>query len=588
MLKKYFQQFSWFLDYYKKDYIIGLICLSISNILTLLPPRLLGNTTDAIVLATIDGKLLLGNIALISGIALINYFFNYLWGYKIFRAGDEIDRLARIRIFERILKQGPHFFTKNSTGSIMGKATNDVEALSDFAGYGVMAFYDATAWPVMLLLMMLSISPKITLLSLIPYPFLVIFAKVIGSKLYRYYEEAQEAFDAMNESVLEGVAGVRVVRAYNLEEKEIKRFGKAADHLFQKNMRAVIFSQLYGPATRLIPALAFIIAMFFGIFEIRKGSLSTGNLLTFSFYLNMLSWPMISIGEFIITAQQGSASMERIDSLLKEELDVPDRENTLAFPENTDIFVEHLDFQYPLSKDEYALEDISFSLREGETLGIVGPVGSGKTSLLRQFLHFYPLEKNRVFIGGKDLADLNRDELKKHIAYVPQQSFLFSKSIKDNILLGAGDGQIANGSALERLENVLIRADLAKDLPQFVDGLHTQAGEKGIALSGGQKQRISIARALMKEASILILDDCLSAVDALTEENILSALQGERKGKTCLIAAHRLSAVKHADKILVLQKGRISEVGSHEDLIKRGGWYKEQYLKQQLEPAKTG
>lgn len=586
MFKKYFQQFSWFLDYYKKDYIIGLICLTLSNILTLLPPRLLGNTTDAIVLATIDGKLLLGNIALISGIGLINYFFNYLWGYKIFRAGDEIDRLARIRIFDRILKQGPHFFAKNSTGSIMGKATNDVEALSDFAGYGAMAFYDATVWPVMLLLMMLSISPKITLLSLIPYPFLVIFAKVIGAKLYRYYEEAQEAFDAMNESVLEGVAGVRVVRAYNLEEKEIKRFGKAADRLFQKNMRAVIFSQLYGPATRLIPALAFIIAMFFGIFEIRRGSLSTGDLLTFSFYLNMLSWPMISIGEFIITAQQGSASMERIDALLREELDVPDRENTSAFPENTDILVEHLYFQYPLSKGEYALEDISFTLREGETLGVVGPVGSGKTSLLRQFLHFYPLEKNRVFIGGKDLADLNRDELRKHIAYVPQQSFLFSKSIKDNILLGASNEQIADGSALDRLENVLIRADLAKDLPQFVDGLATEAGEKGIALSGGQKQRISIARALMKEASILILDDCLSAVDALTEENILSALQRERKGKTSLIAAHRLSAVKHADKILVLQEGRISEVGSHDELIKLGGWYKEQYVKQQLEPAK--
>ncbi len=583
-MRDFYSKFKWFIKYYKKNYIIGLICLAITYFLDILPPKILGTTTDAIVDGSITSPVLTRNILLIVGIAVTYYLASYIWGLKIFHASDEIDRLTRIRLFKRVLKQGPVFFTKYSTGALMGKATNDVDAISDLASYGTMALFDASIYPTVLLIVMLSISWRITLLSLIPYPFLVLFAKKIGQKLYIFYDEAQNAFDQLNESVLEGVSGIRLVRAYNLEQQQINNFEDKANDLFHKNIRAARFSQLYRPMTTLIPTLAFVLAMGAGIFEIRAGRLTTGDLFSFSFYLNMLSWPMIAIGEFLITAQQGSSAMDRVDEVLDTPLDVEDPENPLDYPAKTAIQVDKLSFQYPLAdKDNYALQDISFELGQGQSLGLVGPVGSGKTSLLRQFLHFYPLKEGQIYVDGRDLALIDRKQLKTRLSYVPQQSFLFSQTIRENILLGANDDDLATGQAEVRLNEVLDIADLNKDLDQFMDGLDTETGEKGIALSGGQKQRISIARALMKDAEILILDDCLSAVDALTEDHILTGLRRDRAGKSTLIAAHRLSAVKDCDLILVLDQGRIVERGSHQELLAAGRWYAEQFTKQQLE-----
>ncbi|MDO5033669.1 MAG: ABC transporter ATP-binding protein [Eubacteriales bacterium] len=583
-MRDFFHKFRWFIKYYKKNYIIGLFFLGLTYFLVILPPQILGTTTDAIVSGNITQPVLTRNILLIVGIAAVYYLTSYIWGLKIFQAADEISRLTRMRLFNRVLKQGPIFFSKYSTGALMGKATNDVEAISDLASYGTMALFDASVYPALLLIMMLAISWRITLLSLLPYPFLVFFAKKIGEKLYIFYDEAQTAFDQMNEFVLEGVSGVRLVRAYSLEERETKRFQEKTDELFQKNIRTSRFSQLYRPMTTLIPTLAFVLAMGGGIFEIRAGRLTTGNLLSFSFYLNMLSWPMIAIGEFLIHAQQGASAMDRVDEVLDEPLDVVDPPNPLDYPENTSLKVENLSFQYPAAaQDSYALQDISFELGSGQSLGLVGPVGSGKTSLLRQFLHFYPLAPKQIFVGGQDLALIDRQQLKQRLSYVPQQFFLFSQTIRENILLGATDEDLATGQAEVRLQEVLEIADLAKDLDQFIDGLDTETGEKGIALSGGQKQRISIARALMKDAEILILDDCLSAVDALTEDHILRGLGRDRAGKVTLIAAHRLSAVKDCDLILVLDQGRIVERGTHQELLAAGRWYAEQFIKQQLE-----
>ena len=584
MFKKIRDQFGWFLNYYKKDYIIAFIFLTLDYGVTLLPPRLLGSTADLIVSGQITDRILRQNVLAIVLLGFICYVVNFTWGYKMFLASDHIDYLSRDRIFQRILRQGPHFFANFSSGTIMGRATNDVDALSDMAGFGFMALYDATLWPILLLCSMALISPKLTLFSCLPYPLLIIFSRILGAKLYRYYDESQQAFDRMNESVLEGVNGVRVVRAYHLEESEKERFAENADQLFEKNMRAVKISQLYGPVTTIVPALAFTIAMLVGIYEIRDSRLTTGQLLAFSFYLNMLGWPMISIGEFMITSNQGSASMQRIDELLDTPLDVEDRPDALPFPSELNIQATDLCFTYPNSKNgQAALEEISFALAAGHTLGVVGPVGSGKTSLLRQFLHFYPLEEGQLYLGGEDLALVDRKSLKQHISYVPQQSFLFSKSIKDNIMLGANDDDLASTEEERRFDQVIEWAALAKDKDQFLEGWQTPAGEKGIALSGGQKQRICIARALMKDSDLLILDDCLSAVDALTEEQILAALKKERQGKTTLIAAHRLSAIKEADLILVLDQGRISERGSHSELMALQGWYYEQFMKQQLE-----
>lgn len=582
-MRDFYNKFKWFIKYYKKNYIIGLFCLAITYVLDILPPKILGTTTDAIVNGSITASGLTRNILLMLAIAVTLYLTSFIWGLKIFQASDEIDRLTRIRLFKRVLHQGPIFFSKYSTGALMGKATNDVDAISDLAAYGTMAFFDASIYPGIILIVMLFISWRVTLLSLLPYPFLVLFAQKIGRKLYIYYDEAQTAFDELNESVLEGVAGIRMVRAYNLEDQQIEKFAAKTETLFHKNLRTARLSQLYRPMTTLIPTLAFVLAMASGILEINAGRLTTGALLSFSFYLNMLSWPMIAIGEFLITAQQGSSAMDRVDEVLNTPLDVEDPEAPLDYPPETSIKVEGLSFQYPLAeKDQYALQDISFDLGQGQSLGLVGPVGSGKTSLLRQFLHFYPLAEGQIYVGGQDLALIDRKQLKTRLSYVPQQSFLFSRTIRENILLGAEDQDLEDGQAEKRLDQVLEIADLKKDLDQFIEGLDTETGEKGIALSGGQKQRISIARALMKEADILILDDCLSAVDALTEDHILTGLRQDRAGKTTLISAHRLSAVKDCDLILVLDQGKIVERGSHQDLLAAGKWYADQFNKQQL------
>lgn len=587
MLRKYFEQFDWFLKHYKKEYIIAIIFILLNYFLDLQPARIVGSLSDKIIAKTIDIPTLSYWLLALLAMIAVNYVAKFIWGYYIYRASDDAGLLAHRFIFERLLKQTPAFFARNSTGSIMGKATNDVSAVGDFVGFGCMALFDATVWPIALFTIMSTLSWRLTVLSALPLPLLVIFSKRIGLKLYAFYDEAQEAFDDMNQSVLEGVAGIRVVRAYNLERDEKKNFAESADKLYRKNMKAVAYSILYGPMSRLIPGLSFVIALAVGIGEINAGRMTTGDLISFSFYLNMLVWPMISIGEFINTGQQGSASMERIDNLMKEPIEVTDKPDAVQMPEHMSIEARNLSFNYPLTESTTpALDGISFRLEEGRTLGVVGPVGSGKTTLLRQLLHFYVLPEGQLFIGGTDVADIERKSLREAIAYVPQQSFLFSRSIRENILLGASDADYASGEAEKRLEKVLDWADLYKDIPQLPHGLESQAGEKGIALSGGQKQRICIARALMKDAPILILDDCLSAVDAITEEHILTALRRERAGKTTLIAAHRLSAVRHSDLILVLDEGHLTDAGTHDELVARGGWYAEQFEQQQLEHSK--
>ncbi len=582
MIKRYYRQFRWFLKHYKYYYMAGIPLIVLTYLLDLQPPRIVGRVADAIVAGTLTLPELTHQIGLLILIVLISYAAGVGWGYLLYRATDDITYLAHTRIFDRLLRQGPTFYARNTTGSIMGKATNDVASLGSFAGYGLMAIFDATVWPLAIYVMMFRISWRLTLFASIPLPFLVMFSQQIGVRLYARYETAQQAFDTMNDAVLEGVSGVRVVRAYNQESAETERFKAHADGLFKANMKAVVLTQLYTPVTKLLPGLSFLIALAVGLYEIKNGRVTTGNLITFMFYLNMLAWPMISIGEFINVGQMGSASMTRIDELLDQPLDIDDTALTAPMPEDKTLSVRGFSFAYPDS-ERLALRDITFTLRNGQTLGLVGPVGSGKTTLLKQFLHFYPLPEEKIYVNGTDLATIDRGELREAIAYVPQESYLFSKTVRENILLGATDAAIADGSAAQRLEQVLDWADLRKDLPQLENGLESQVGEKGLALSGGQKQRICIARALMKDSDILILDDCLSAVDAITEEHILHALNEVRQNRTTLIAAHRLSAVHNADLILVLHEGRIIDRGSHDELIARPGWYREQYARQQLD-----
>ena len=562
-----FKKFWWFISYYKNKYITVVIFLILSNLVGLIPPYITGKLTDMI----FEESIALNTFLLILGIDLlfiaIKYIFAMVWSYFTFRAGSEIDYKARDNLMRKFLKQSLKFFESHSTGSLMGKSTNDVDSISTLASFGTLNLFDSTVFPVLIIIMMMVVvDVRLTLVSILPLPILAYLSIWIGKKIITRWKDVQKAFDNLNTNVLEDVEGIRIIRVFNLQEYRKEKFEESGQNLLDTNMEVVKYQALLTPVQRIIPALTFIIGIGYGSVLISRGDISIGQLISFTYYLNMLIWPMYAFGNFISMKQQGNGSMERIQDVLDYKEDIEDNDEAVELGDNFDIeFINH-SFKYP-SYDEYALKDLNVKIQKGKSIGVIGKTGSGKSTFLKQLLHLYPMNTETIKING-DSFDLYTDSsIRDKIGYVPQKHMIFSKSIRDNIKFSNTD------ASDEQVMEAIRLADFEKDLKLFKEGLDTLCGEQGVSLSGGQKQRISIARAFLKDSQILILDDAMSAVDGTTEKNILDNISSFKKDKTMIVSAHRISQVKQLDEIIVLDKGEIVERGTHKELIQAGQWY---------------
>lgn len=566
---------SWFFKQEKKRYIIAIIVLLIANVVEVIPPWLIGQTIDAVNLKTLNESTFNWIMLVFLITIILSYVINFLWRYLLFNGSQLLESIMRRKLMAKFLTMSPGFYEKNRTGDLMAKATNDLSAIRMTVGFGILTLVDSTTYMITIIATMaVLVSWKLTLAALLPLPFLAIIEQKLGKMIHERYIVSQDAFGEMNDSVLESIEGVRVSKAFAQEENLNERFRRMTTDVVNKFIHVEKLDALFKPLTIIITALSFMIALGYGSFLVNQGEITVGALISFNVYLNMLIWPMFAIGMLFNIMQRGNASLDRVMETL-------DAQDTLmepidhVVPDDHNVAFEAVTFQYP-SSETVNLSNISIHLDTGDTLGIVGPTGSGKTTLIKQILKEYPLGRGVITLGNVNLDRLTKKEVRDKIGYVSQENILFSRTIRENIKFGKDD------ATEEEIAEAIRLANFNEDIKRLPSGLDTLVGEKGIAISGGQKQRISIARAMIKNPDILILDDSLSAVDAKTETAIIENIESSRKGKTTIISTHRLSAVQHAEHIVVLAEGVIVQEGTHDELIAQNGWYKEQFDRQQL------
>jgi ATP-binding cassette, subfamily B, multidrug efflux pump len=569
-LLKYFKK-------YKKKLILGIFFIIFSNIAQVYVPILLKDSINALQTHVTSAMLLKYGILILVA-ALISGVFRFYIRQTIIVISREIEYDLREEFWEHIQKLPLRYFQNNSTGNIMALATNDISAVRMFFGPAVMYSIDTITTMIIVISLMVAISPALTFFSLAPLPFLSYFIYRVSRKIHKKFTLIQEKFSEITTKAQENFSGIRVVKSYVREDYEIEQFKKLGNEYLFRQMDKIKIQALFQPILYLIAGVSAIIVVSVGGMMVIRGQLTLGDISAFVIYLGLMIWPVIAFGWVANIIQQSEASMKRLISVLNEEPEIEDSANTDNSLTNVEGEIEFRNVSFKYKNDlPYVLDNISIKIDKGSTVAFIGHTGVGKSSLINLIPRLYDVTGGELLVDGQNVKNYPLKVLRKNVGLVPQETFLFSETLSNNILYGI---QSEDKELVDRVADI---AGLKKDVESFPDGFETILGERGITLSGGQKQRATLARALAINPKILILDDSFSAVDTHTEEQILIKLKQFMKDRTSIIISHRISTVKDADRIFVLDKGKIAEQGTHQQLIELHGIYADIHQKQLLE-----
>lgn len=574
-LFRYIQKHKW-------QYIAGIITLFVVDIANIFIPKMTGVITDGLTQETISWNGIVHCLWMIFALGVTLAIGRFLWRYFLFGASRQIEREIRDDMFAHLTAMDVEFYNRNKTGDLMTHFTSDLDAIRQSIGIAVICVFDAVVMGLMVIIqMMYYVDVKLTLLAVIPMLFILFGELFYGRIIQKRYLARQEAVSQLTDFVQESFSGIRVIKAFVREKAQRYAFLKENKNNMDKNLAIAKLQAIVMPLLDVIIGLSSLVTLVFGGYLALTGRITLGRFVAFNQYINMLVWPMLACGQCVDMFSRGGASLKRIYELFEEKPQVQDADDVVETDAiQGNITFDHLTFTHQGST-EPTLRDICLDVPAGTMLAVVGRTGDGKSTLVNLLLHLYNTKPGMILIDGRDINEIPLKELREHIAYVPQDNFLFSDTLRSNIAFGSEEED------MDALIHATKAACIHENIVQFPDGYETIVGERGVTLSGGQKQRSSIARALMKDAPILILDDALSAVDTDTEERILHNLRKNRAGKTTILIAHRISTVQGADEILVLEDGYAKEVGTHDELYALGGIYHDMVVQQQLE-AKRG
>lgn len=572
-----FRKLGWFFKIEKWNYLIGVIFLLLVAVLNVIPPKIIGNLVQEISTRGLTGFSLTISLLILAAVGFLQYIFRYTWRSRIFGGAARLEKTLRSRLFNHYMQMDQTFYQEHRTGDLMAHATNDLQAIQQVAGSGILSFADSIITGITTIIAMMALVDwRLTLLAMIPFPLLAISAGYLGTKIHIAFRKSQAAFSRLNNKTQESIMGIKVIKSLGQDQEDIDDFKKLVDQTIQINRKVNMLDALFNPMTTVLIGISYMITLVLGGSFVVHNVINIGQLVSFISYITMLIWPMFAIGNLFNIMERGNASYDRVNLLLHAKSSIIDDKHAVQKRATGDLDFNIQSFTYP-GDENSSLNDVHFKLPAGNTIGLVGKVGTGKSTLMKLILREFDDYKGAITVGGINIKDYALNSYLPSLGYVPEESFLFSDTIKNNIRFGDFDATDDEVVAAAK------KSDLYADILDQPNQFDTEVGEQGVSLSGGQRQRLAIARALIINPEVLLLDDALSAVDGETEHAILQELRQERKNKTTIIAAHRLSSVMNANEILVLDNGRIIQRGTHSQLVSQPGWYQDMFHRQQME-----